>query len=92
MDVFFSQLYCWRKKYSYLKIAFTSASIPLVISVREILINFGFNVRISKNHKDIRIEDNKYVCKYIKEIGSNNDKHLQRMKRKVAGAVNGTVC
>lgn len=68
------------KRYSYLKIAFTSASIPLILSVREILINFGFNVRISKNHKDIRIEDGKYVLKYIKEIGSHNDKHLQRIK------------
>jgi DNA-binding XRE family transcriptional regulator len=80
------------KKYSYLKIDFTSASIPLVLSVREILINLGFNVRISKNRQDVRIEDSKYVCKYIKEIGSHNDKHLQRIKRKVAGAVNGTVC
>lgn len=77
------------KKYSYLKITFTSASIPLILSVREILINFGFNVRISKNHKDIRIEDIKYVEKYIKEIGSHNNKHLQKIKRKVA--LNGKV-
>jgi intein/homing endonuclease len=68
------------KRYSYLKIAFTNASTPLVLSVQKILINFGFNVRISKNHKDIRIEDSKYVFKYIKEIGSHNDKHLQRIK------------
>ena len=78
---FFSHNYIARgKRYSYLKIAFTSASVPLILSVREILINFGFNVRISKNHKDIRIEDDKYVLKYIKEIGSHNDKHLQRIK------------
>ncbi len=68
------------KTYSYLKIAFTSASIPLVLSVREILINFGFNVRISNNYQDIRIEDSKYVLKYIKEIGSHNEKHLQKIK------------
>lgn len=81
------------KRYSYLKIAFTSASIPLILSVQEILINFGFNVRMSKNHKDIRIEDIKYVEKYIKEIGSHNDKHLQKIvKWKVALNGKAAVC
>ena len=81
------------KKYRYMKIAFTSASIPLVYSVAKTLINLGFNVRISKNYKDVRIEDTKYVNKYIEEIGSHNYKHLQKIKKwKVAGAVNGTVC
>ena len=81
------------KKYSYLKIAFTSASLPLLSSVAETLINFGFNVRISKNHKDVQIEDSKYVLKFINEIGSHNFKHLEKIKKwKVAGAVNGTVC
>ena len=91
---FFNHSYFVRgKKYSYLKIAFTSASWPLVLSVAETLINSGFNVRISKNHKDVRIEDGKYVRKYITEIGSHNQKHLQKIEKwKVAGAVNGTVC
>ena len=81
------------RKYSYLKIAFTSASLPLLSSVAKTLINFGFNVRITKNHKDVRIEDSKYVLKYIREIGSHNQKHLDKIKKwKVAGAVNGTVC
>lgn len=81
------------KKYSYLKIAFTSASHPLVLSVAKILINSGFNVRISKNQKDVRIDDMQYVQKYIKEIGTHNSKHLEKIKKwKVAGAVNGTVC
>lgn len=91
---FFNHSYFVRgKKYSYLKIAFTSASLPLVLSVSETLINFGFSVRISKNRRDVRIEDNKYVCKYIKEIGSHNYKHLKKIERwKVAGVVNRTVC
>lgn len=81
------------KKYSYFKIAFTNASKPLVLSVAKTLINSGFNVRISKNHKDVRIEDTHSVIKYINEIGSHNQKHLQKIRRwKVAGAVNGTVC
>ena len=69
------------KKYSYLKMAFTSASLPLVLSMREILTKSGFGVRISKNHKDLRIEDGKYVARYIKEIGSHNQKHLQKIKK-----------
>ena len=81
------------KRYSYLKIAFTSASYPLMSSVAKILINFGFNVRISKNQRDVRIDGVKYVQKYIKEIGTHNHKHLEKIKKwKVAGAVNGTVC
>ena len=82
-----------KKKYSYLKIAFTSASYPLTTSVAKILINFGFSVRISKNQRDVRIDSVQYVQKYIKEIGTHNHKHLQKIKKwKVAGAVNGTVC
>ena len=61
--------------------AFTSASLPLVLSMREILTKSGFGVRISKNHKDLRIEDGKYVARYIKEIGSHNQKHLQKIKK-----------
>lgn len=81
------------KRYSYFKIAFTSASRPLVLSVAETLINFGFNVRISKNHKDVRIEDKKYVEKYIREMGSHNNKHIEKIKKwKVALNGKAAVC
>ena len=76
------------KKYSYFKIAFTSASLPLIYSVTKALINFGINVRISKNHKDVRIEDGKSVERYIKEIGTHNHKHLEKI-RKWKVALNG---
>ena len=68
------------KKYSYFKIAFTSASLPLIQSVSKTLINFGINARISKNHKDVRIEGQKSVYRYIKLVGTHNDKHSQKMK------------
>ena len=81
------------KRYYYLKIAFTSASRPLVLSVAKTLTNFGFKVRISKNGKDVRIEDNFSVQKYIKEIGSNNQKHLDKIiKWKVALNGKAAVC
>lgn len=74
------------KKYSYLKIAFTSASAPLRLSVKEILINLGFNVRMSKvransNGRDIRIEDSQYVQRYIQKIGSHNQKHIDKIEK-----------
>lgn len=91
---FFSHKYRMRgKKYFYLKIAFTSASIPLVDSVARTLINFGINARISKNHKDVRIEDQECVRKYINKIGTHNDKHLQKIKKwRVALNGKATVC
>ena len=69
------------KTYSYFKIAFTSASIPLIQSVFKILNTLGIKARISKNKKDVRIEGGEYVSKYIREIGSHNDKHLQKIKK-----------
>jgi DNA-binding XRE family transcriptional regulator len=81
------------KKYSYFKIAFTSASIPLINSVAKTLINFGINARISKNSKDVRIENIQYVRKYIKDIGSHNEKHLQKIRKwKVALNGKAAVC
>lgn len=86
------------KKYSYLKIAFTSASAPLRESVGNILINYGFNVRMSSERKnnrggDIRIDDMKSVEKYIREIGSHNQKHLDKIKKwKVALNGKAAVC
>ena len=74
------------KKYAYLKIAFTSASAPLRLSVQKILINLGFNVRMSgvrvnSNGRDIRIDDARHVARYIKEIGSHNQKHIDKIEK-----------
>lgn len=77
---FFHKYIVGGKIYSYLKIAFTSASKPLILSFTKSLIVLGFDVRISKNGKDVRIEDQRYVSKYIQEIGSHNSKHLQKIK------------
>ncbi len=78
---FFHKYMAGGKIYSYLKIAFTSASRPLTSSVAEALTILGFNVRVSKNGKDVRIEDKQYVQKYIKEIGSHNQKHLEKIRK-----------
>ena len=69
------------KKYSYFKIAFTNASAPLISSVFTALVKFGFKARISKNNKDVRIEGTQYVNKYVDEIGSHNNKHLEKIEK-----------
>lgn len=79
---FYINSYCVNnKKYSYFKIAFTSSSLPLIQTVFTALTDFGINARISKNKKDVRIEGSQYVDKYINEIGSNNNKHLDKIKQ-----------
>ncbi|OGI46759.1 hypothetical protein A2121_00075 [Candidatus Nomurabacteria bacterium GWB1_40_6] len=69
------------KKYSYFKIAFTSASKPLIASVAKIFKSLEIKARISKNYKDVRIESSKYVNRYISEIGSNNSKHVEKIEK-----------
>jgi len=69
------------KKYFYFKIAFISASKPLIFSVAEILEDLGIRVIINKHYRDIRIVESQYVLKYIQEVGSNNQKHLKKIKK-----------
>ena len=61
------------KRYSYFKIAFTSVSKPLLLSVAKTLINFGINVRMSKNGKLLEIIEKECKDKY-KEGGYFNFK------------------
>ncbi len=69
------------KKYSYFKIAFVSASVPLIMSFTQTLTKMGIKARISKNFRDVRIEEEIYVRKYIDEIGSHNQKHIDKIVR-----------
>ena len=61
-----------KKEYTYTKIAFTSRSPALIQSVKETLINFGINARISKDGCDVRIDGQKDVEKYLKTVGTHN--------------------
>ena len=69
------------KNYSYMKIAFTNSSLPLVLFVYESLNKMGIGSSIQRNRKEVRIVDREAVFKYIKEIGSNNKKHQQKIKK-----------
>lgn len=65
------------KSYSYKKLAFTSLSKPLRLSVCRILRGIGLNPRLSRE-KDVRIDSVKDMQEYFRVVGSHNPKHLRR--------------
>ena len=68
------------KTYRYLKIDFTSVSKPLLQSARKILINLGFNVRISRDGKAIRVESQRDVLRYLSLIGTHNSRYDEKLE------------
>lgn len=66
------------KRYSYIKIAFTNRNSSILKSVKEILINLGFCVRMTKDGDDIRIENKKDVARYLNVIGTSNLKFISK--------------
>lgn len=71
------------KEYCYKKLNFCSASFSLISSVIKILRIFDFNPRLSHNGRNIWIDEQKEVERYLKIIGSNNPKHIERYWRVV---------
>ena len=69
------------KKYSYFKIAFTNTSLPLILFVHENLKRMGINSNINRSGKNVRITSREGVSKYIKEIGTHNDKHMKKIQK-----------
>jgi hypothetical protein len=68
------------KEYSYKKLSFTSASKPLLYSVRDEFIQKGLSARIGSN-KDVRLDSKADMALYFDIFGSNNPKHLKRWAR-----------
>lgn len=68
------------KWYSYKKLDFTSRSKPLIRSVKKIFINNGFTPKLSYRG-DIRLYSQLEVNRYFKEIGSHNQKHIERFNK-----------
>jgi hypothetical protein len=67
-------------QYNYLKINFSSASPPLIRSVYTLLREAGIHARVSKNGREVRIENAVQVKKFIEIIGTHNSKHSQKIK------------
>lgn len=68
------------KKYSYFKIVFTNSSLPLILFVYESLSKMGIRSSVQRNRKEVRIVESKAVLKYIEKVGTNNFKHLEKIR------------
>lgn len=68
------------KLYAYKKMSFTNHSKPLVDSVYQIMKELGFKSRISREHKEVRLDNIRDVKLYLEFVGSHNSKHLKRYK------------
>ncbi len=74
---FFKHKYFVKNKmYSYNKISFSSASVPLRNDVLAVLTSAGIKAHISTTN--VRIDAVEDVKKYMKFIGSSNPKHLKK--------------
>jgi hypothetical protein len=71
------------KRYSYKKIAFTSASPLLVASVSSVLRGAGLSPRIARGGRDVRIDRVEEVRRYFQLVGTHNPKHLKRYRNRV---------
>lgn len=65
------------KPYTYKKLGFTSASLPLLESVHHILNAEGIRNRYGSRH-DVRVDSRESVKRYFDLVGSHNPKHLKR--------------
>jgi len=66
------------KVYYYKKLAFSNKSKPLIKTVYNSFKKLGLNPRITKDGKDVRIENKTDIEKYFKIIGSHNLRHLKK--------------
>jgi hypothetical protein len=64
--------------YSYLKLGFTNCSKPLLEFVFNTLKKLGFKTYLNGNNASLYSLTG--VKRYFSEIGSNNPKHLKRLK------------
>lgn len=67
------------KKYCYPRLAFTSYSEALCLSVFEIFENLGFQPKI-RIRRNVQLEKKEDILGYFRIIGTNNPKHQKRFK------------
>lgn len=68
------------KIYKYKKLSFSSASLPLILSVENSLKKLGLYPRIAKDNREVRLDRKEDIERYFKLIGFNNPKHSKRYK------------
>lgn len=62
------------------KLSFRSYSKPLFVSVYKILMNVGLKPRLASGN-DLRIDSINDIGAYFRLVGSNNSKHLKRLRK-----------
>lgn len=68
------------KEYKSMNIDFTSASKPLLRSIRKVLVDIGFTPT-SSYYKSVKLRRKNEVISFFDVIGSSNIKHIRRYKK-----------
>ncbi len=68
-----------QKKYSYMRLAFVSASTPLITALEVSLKQFDFHPKVRSNNR-VQLEKKDEIVHYFKVIGSSNPKHIHRFQ------------
>ena len=69
------------KKYLYNRLNFTSASPTLIKQTRALLEKIKFHPKIRRSGRSLQLENIKEICDYFERVGTNNPKHLKRLRR-----------
>ncbi|MAZ29750.1 hypothetical protein CL655_00495 [bacterium] len=86
--IFFEKHVINNKSYSYPRIAFVSASPPLIQDIEHALKKFGYSPKI-RNNKRVQLEKKDEIVHYSKSIGSSNPKHSKKFKKILEGCESG---
>ncbi|MDO8620625.1 MAG: LAGLIDADG family homing endonuclease [bacterium] len=71
------------KKYTYTKLHFTSASLPLVYFVYETFSRLGLHPRLARKDgeiREVRLDSKEDMRRYFKRVGTHNPKFLKRWR------------
>lgn len=72
------------RSYSYPRLAFTSASPPLRLSVTRALEDIGLHPRL-RTKRNVQLEVGAEIRKYFKVVGTSNPKHRERFNKFIGG-------
>ena len=69
-----------QKEYSYIRLAFVSASKPLIRAIYDSLNKYNFHPKV-RSGKRVQLEKKDEILRYFKDIGTSNPKHENRLKK-----------
>ncbi len=81
-----------KKHYTYKKLIFSSASSYLIKTIINFLSEFRFNPRLSKSGRQVWLDDQDDVRKYMDIVGTSNKKHKERFYGEVGERLKPAGC